>query len=106
MTKKSKIYCVSMSLACALFATISIIMGIIAIQKSMTLKMSFNVNPVICCEIQVKGKNDTISVVKTGNAKGNEINAISGATITSKAVTQGVNDSIAEAKKLIEKEGK
>lgn len=48
-----------MSLACALFATISIIMGIIAIQKSMTLKMSFNVNPVICCEIQVKGKNDT-----------------------------------------------
>lgn len=55
---------------------------------------------------QFKGKNDIISVVKTGNAKDNEINAISGATITSKAVTQGVNDSLEDAKKLTEKEGK
>ncbi len=55
---------------------------------------------------QFTGKNDTISVVKTGNAKGNEINAISGATITSKAVTQGVNDSLEDAKMLMEKEGK
>ncbi len=55
---------------------------------------------------QFIGKNDTITVVKTGNAKGNEINAISGATITSKAVTQGVNDSLEDAKMLTEKEGK
>lgn len=55
---------------------------------------------------QFKGKSQGISVVKTGNAKGNEINAISGATITSKAVTDGVNTALATAKKLMYKEGK
>lgn len=54
---------------------------------------------------QFDGKSDTISVVKTGNAKGNEINAISGATITSKAVTSGVNKALDAAKALMEKEG-
>lgn len=34
---------------------------------------------------------DTFEVTKTGASKENEINAISGATITSNAVTQGVN---------------
>lgn len=34
---------------------------------------------------------DAFTVTKTGAAKENEINAISGATITSNAVTQGVN---------------
>ena len=55
---------------------------------------------------QFAGKDDTVSVVKTGNAKGNEINAISGATITSKAVAQGVNSALDAAKVLMEKEGK
>jgi len=55
---------------------------------------------------QFKGKNGEISVVKTGNAKDNEINAISGATITSKAVSKGVNNALSAAKVLSEKEAK
>ena len=54
---------------------------------------------------QFKGKTDKIEVVKTGNAKGNQINAISGATITSRAVAEGVNIALGEAQTLI-KEGK
>lgn len=46
---------------------------------------------------QFVGKSDGISVSK-GNAKDNQINAISSATITSKAVTSGVNSAIAAAK--------
>ena len=55
---------------------------------------------------QFGGKTNGISVVKGGNAKDNEINAISGATITSKAVTDGVNAALDAAKELMEKEGK
>ncbi len=55
---------------------------------------------------QFAGKNSNISVVKTGNAKYNEVNAISGATITSKAVAEGVNNALAAANKIMEKEGK
>lgn len=55
---------------------------------------------------QYNGKTDGISVVKGGNAKDNEINAISGATITSKAVTEGVNAALKAAKELSESEGK
>lgn len=55
---------------------------------------------------QFVGKSGEISVVKTGNAKKSEINAISGATITSKAVTSGVNSALAGAKILAQKEGK
>lgn len=58
---------------------------------------------------QYIGKGGGISVVKTGNAKENEINAISGATITSKAVTEGVNSAVNAAsifKNISEKEGK
>lgn len=41
---------------------------------------------------QFNGKNaESLSVVKTGNAGDTEINAISGATITSKATTNSVN---------------
>lgn len=41
---------------------------------------------------QFNGKNaDSLTVVKTGNASDVEINAISGATITSKATTNSVN---------------
>lgn len=41
---------------------------------------------------QFKGKNaDSLTVVKTGNASDVEINAISGATIASKATTNSVN---------------
>ena len=42
---------------------------------------------------QFAGKKLGISVVKR-NAKDNEIDAISSATITSKAVTKGVNDAL------------
>ena len=35
-----------------------------------------------------------IEVIKAGNPADNQIKAISGATITSKAVTSGVNDAI------------
>lgn len=40
---------------------------------------------------QYKGLGKDISVIKSGVPNGNEISAISGATITSKAVTEGVN---------------
>ena len=46
---------------------------------------------------QFIGKTENITVTKNG-AKENEIDAISSATITSKAVTKGVNDAIAIAK--------
>lgn len=46
---------------------------------------------------QFIGKTEDISVVKNG-AKDNEIDAISSATITSKAVAKGVNDAIAAVK--------
>ncbi len=55
---------------------------------------------------QFKGKNSELSVVKTGNAKDDEINTISGATLTSKAVTEGVNNAIKAAKLLKETEAK
>lgn len=41
---------------------------------------------------QYLGKNSQLSVIKAGTPKDNEISAISGATITSKAVTSGVNE--------------
>lgn len=44
----------------------------------------------------------TIEVVKGGGATGNQINAISGATITSKAVTRGVNTSCKVFKAIME----
>ena len=40
---------------------------------------------------QYYGLEEGISVIKSGMPNGNEISAISGATITSKAVTEGVN---------------
>lgn len=44
---------------------------------------------------QYKGKEaKELEVIKSGNPSGNQIKAISGATITSKAVTSGVNDAI------------
>lgn len=46
---------------------------------------------------QFAGKTENISVTKNG-AKENEIDAITSATITSKAVTKGVNDAILAAK--------
>ncbi len=49
---------------------------------------------------QFTGKREGITVVKGGGAKGNEIDAISSATVTSKAVTRGVNDAIAAVLEL------
>lgn len=47
---------------------------------------------------------DNIKVIKSGIAKENEINAISGATVTSTAVTDGVNEALNIAKNLMEVE--
>ena len=46
---------------------------------------------------QFIGKTDNITVVKNG-ASGNEVDAISSATITTKAVTKGVNDALLAVK--------
>ena len=40
---------------------------------------------------QYVGKSGTLTVIKSGEAAANEVNAITGATITSKAVTEGIN---------------
>ena len=48
---------------------------------------------------QFVGKTENIEVSKSG-ASGNQIDAISSATITSKAVTKGVNEAISVAKEL------
>ena len=47
---------------------------------------------------QYKGKDDTVKVIKNGTPKDDEIVAITGATITSKAVTSGVTDAVAVVK--------
>lgn len=51
---------------------------------------------------QYNGKtwDNAISVIKSGTPKENEISAIAGSTITSKAVTAGVNKAMAVAKEL------
>lgn len=54
---------------------------------------------------QYIGKGTITKVVKAG-AKEDEINAISSATITSKAVTTGVNTAVAVAEELLSKEDK
>lgn len=51
---------------------------------------------------QFKGKTEGISVVK-GSAEGNKIDAITSATITSKAVTEGVNRAVEAALAIEEK---
>jgi Na+-translocating ferredoxin:NAD+ oxidoreductase subunit G len=48
---------------------------------------------------QFKDKNSEISVIKTGEAKDNEIQALTGATITSNAVTSAVNTALELYKK-------
>lgn len=48
---------------------------------------------------QFLGKTSDITVVKSG-ASGNQIDAISSATITSKAVTKGVNEAISTVKSM------
>lgn len=54
-----------------------------------------------------EGKKGKLSVVKNSpSPKENEINAVSGATISSKAVTEGANCALKIAESLIEKEGK
>ena len=47
-----------------------------------------------------KGKTSVVSVIKSGKPNENQINAISGATVTSKAVTQGVNSALEAVEKL------
>lgn len=50
---------------------------------------------------QFNGKGENISVIKSGAAADNEIVAISGATVTSKAVTEGVNNAIKAVKEFV-----
>jgi len=54
---------------------------------------------------QFKGKSGNLSVIKSGTAKDDEVNAISGATITSKAVTEGVNIASSAVKTISKAEG-
>lgn len=54
---------------------------------------------------QYKNKKGDIAVSKSGKINENEIHAISGATITSKAVTDGVNIASHTAKTISEAEG-
>lgn len=55
---------------------------------------------------QFAGKSDAVSVVKNNpNEKNNEIKAVTGATITSKAVARAVNDALTYAEKIISEEG-
>lgn len=54
-------------------------------------------------QMQFRGKTENIAVSKNG-AKDNEIDAISSATVTSKAVTKGVNDALAVIKTVKEAE--
>lgn len=51
---------------------------------------------------QFKGKtwDNAINVIKSGTPKDNEIAALSGATVTSKAVTEGVNQALEAAREL------
>lgn len=53
---------------------------------------------------QFTGKSGELSVVKT-NAGEHEINAMSGATITSRAVTEAVNTGISESARILEDKG-
>ncbi len=55
----------------------------------------------------IKGKNakDGLTVNKNGNASDNEINAISGATISSRAVCDGINTAVGAVKYLTEGSG-
>jgi len=53
---------------------------------------------------QYSNLTEGITVKKGGSASGNEIVAISGATVTSNAVTDGVNDALKMAKKVMEVE--
>ena len=52
-----------------------------------------------------KAANGGLGVNKTGNASKDEINAISGATISSKAVTSGVNAAAKAVSEINQKEG-
>ncbi len=51
---------------------------------------------------QFQGKTGQIEVVKGGGAAGNQVDAITAATITSKAVTQGVNDALSIYNEVVE----
>lgn len=51
-------------------------------------------------QFKMKNWNDGIRVIKNGTPKDNEIVAIAGATITSSAVTKGVNQALNLAKEL------
>ncbi len=55
---------------------------------------------------QFSGLKENISVIKGGsaNAENNEINAVTGATISSKAVTEAVNQALTYSKDLVEYE--
>ncbi len=65
--------------------------GISLISINETPGLGMNAQKVIVPQMQNKDANTLLEVTKDGATSDNQINAISGATITSKAVTNGVN---------------
>lgn len=59
MQKNLKITNFFILIAITISVTLAIILGIQALTKSMKLNISFSANPVICCEIQIKGENES-----------------------------------------------
>lgn len=51
-------------------------------------------NPEFSGQFEKKSIDNSLEVVKTGASKENEVQALTGATITSRAVTDGVNDAV------------
>ena len=60
-------------------------------------------NPKFQDQFNGKSWDNPINVIKSGTPKDNEIAALSGATITSRAVTDGVNQALEAAKELSNK---
>ena len=86
MQKNLKITNFFILIAITISATLAIILGIQALTKSMKLNISFSANPVICCEIQIKGENETkFTTIFNNSATSPEIGEgvqLSGNTLT------------------------
>ena len=65
MTKKLKVYQILTFALGIAFVVLCAYMGITAVQKSMKLKMSFNVEPAILCQIDIKASGADDSTYKT-----------------------------------------
>ncbi|MBR4406928.1 MAG: hypothetical protein IKT27_01285 [Clostridia bacterium] len=59
MTKKYQFLQIFTVITLGITAILAIFLGIQAINKSLNLNLAFNSNPIIYCEISIKGENDT-----------------------------------------------